>query len=182
MSKSHSVYKIDPFKRAKNYPTWKIKIIDILTDLDLIEYADGTKKAPADAATKATWLKSDWKALSTIRLQVSDGPLVYISGSKTSAEVWKALKDMYEKKGLIGIVMTWQKFFRAQCKEEEDIEEHIRTLRSYQKELAALDHTVEEENFSITLLTSLSELWNAFISSVDTADLKDSYKLIARVL
>ncbi len=55
-------------------------------------------------------------------------------------------------------------------------------MRSYQEELAALDHAVEEEDFSITLLTSLPESWNAFISSIDTADLKDSYKLIARVL
>ncbi len=160
MSESHSVYKIDPLKGAENYPTWKIKMIDILTDLDLIEYADGTKKVPADAAAKTTWSKSDRKALSTIRLRVSDGPLVYISGLKTSAEAWKALKDMYEKKGPIGIVMTRRKFFRAQCEEGGDIEEHIRTLRSYQEELAALDHAVEGRGlfyYSAYILTRVME-------------------------
>ncbi|PBK82206.1 hypothetical protein ARMGADRAFT_1038807 [Armillaria gallica] len=125
MSESHSVYKINPLKGSKNYPTWKIKMIDIFMDLDLIKYADETKKALADTAAKATW---------------------------------------------------------AQCKKGGDIEEHIRTLRSYQEELAALRHAVEEEDFSITLLTSLPESWNTFISSIDTADLKDSYKLISRVL
>ncbi len=95
MTKSHSVYKIDPLKGTKNYPTWKI---DILMDLNLIEYADGTKKTLADAATKTTWSKSDRKALLTIRLRVSNGLLVYISGSKTSAEAWKALKTCTRRK------------------------------------------------------------------------------------
>ena len=111
---SQSVYRIDPLKGPENYPTWKIKMIDILTDLGLIDYADGSLKAQAEAALVADWKKSDRKALSTIRLQVSDGPLVYIAGSKTSAEAWKALKDMYD----VGI---WQSgiMLKMLIKEEE---------------------------------------------------------------
>lgn len=179
---SQSVYRIEPLKGPENYLTWKIKMIDILTDLGLIDYADGSIPAPADTALVADWKKSDRKALSTIRLWVLDGPLVYIAGSKTSTEAWKALRGMYESRGPMGIVLVRRKFFRAQCEEGGNIEEHIRTMRSYQEELASLKQKVEEEDFSITLLTSLPESWNSFISSVDTADLKDSYKLISRIL
>jgi hypothetical protein len=183
MSDSINVYKLDPLKGAENYAVWKIKMTDILTDQGLLEYADGTSTPPADSApTAAAWKSKDRKALSMIRLRVGDGPLVYIAGAKTSKEAWTALKDMFEARGPIGIITVRRKLFRAQCEEGGDIEEHIRTLRGYVEELAGLGSKISDEDFSITLLTSLPDSWDPFISAVDTATLNESHKLIARVL
>jgi hypothetical protein len=164
---SNSLYRIEGLKGEENYGVWKTKMIDILTSTDFMEHADGTAAEPNDPAAKAAWQKKDRMALSAIRLRVADHVLVYVSGAKTAAEAWKTLRDTYEPSGPIGIVLARRKFFRAECAEGGDIQEHIRTLRSYQTELATLGQKVEETDFSMTLLTSLPESWNSFISSVD---------------
>ena len=89
---------------------------------------------------------------------------------------------MYQPKGAIGIIVAHQKLFRAQCNNGEDISEHIRTMTHYQKELAALNSKLSEDEFSITLLTSLPDSWDNFIQGVDTTALSDSTKLIAHIL
>ncbi|KAF9017413.1 hypothetical protein BDZ89DRAFT_886147, partial [Hymenopellis radicata] len=71
---------------------------------------------------------------------------------------------------------------RAQCPEDGDIKEHIRVMRGYQSELITLKQTISEEDFSVTLLTSLPNSWNPFISSIPEDSLKDSSKVIARIL
>ncbi|KAG5635013.1 hypothetical protein DXG03_005579 [Asterophora parasitica] len=50
------------------------------------------------------------------------------------------------------------------------------------KELAALGSEITNEDFSITLLTSLPDSWDPFISAIDSVMLKESHKLIARTL
>ncbi len=89
---------------------------------------------------------------------------------------------MYEAKGPTGIVLARRKFFRAQCPEDGDIEEHIRVMRGYQSELTSLKQTITEADFSITLLTSLPDSWNPFISSIPEDSLADSSKVIACIL
>jgi hypothetical protein len=123
-------------------------------------------------------------ALSAIRLRVADHVLVYVSSAKSAAEAWQILRDTYEPSGAIGIVLVRRKFFRAECPEGGDIEEHIRLLRSYQTELATLGQKIEEADFSMTLLTSLPDSWNAFTSTVDPTEpvLKESAKLISKIL
>lgn len=177
------VYRIDPLLGVENYSTWKVKMIDILTDLGYEDHiADNTSAAsPADLAK---WNKADRKALSTIRLRVADGVLVYISSAPTAKEAWSTLATMYESKGPIGIVLARRRFFRAEADAtDQNIEPHIRLMRSYQSELKSLGQPVTEEDFSITLLTSLPETWNPFISSsIDENILKDSNKLVSRIL
>ncbi|KAG6806735.1 hypothetical protein H0H87_002295 [Tephrocybe sp. NHM501043] len=58
-STSTNAYRIDPLKGAENYAVWKIKMSDILTDLGLLGYVDGTSKAPEEAALQADWKLKD---------------------------------------------------------------------------------------------------------------------------
>ena len=62
------------------------------------------------------------------------------------------------------------------------MDEHIQTLRSYQKELHNLGQKIDGEEFSIILLISLPKNWNNYIASMDTTALKDALTLIAQIL
>lgn len=177
---STSTYRIEPLRGSENYAVWKIKMIDILTDLGLIDYIEETSPTSADSI-KAR------RALSTIRLRVEDGPLVYIASATTAKGAWNALKNMYEPAGSTGIVTVRRKLFRAHCPEGADIEKHIQMLRGYQTELANLGQALNASDFSMTLLTSLPDTWSSFISSIDPSSISDksdpdSSKLIARIL
>ncbi|KAJ6563998.1 hypothetical protein DFH08DRAFT_720898, partial [Mycena albidolilacea] len=89
-----SAYRIQHLLGEENYPTWAVKLTDILTDQGLIDYA----------AAILAWERKDRQALSQIRLRVSDDPLVYITDATTSSSAWRTLADMYQPKGVISIV------------------------------------------------------------------------------
>ena len=62
------------------------------------------------------------------------------------------------------------------------MEEHIHLMHSYQEELASLGNPLPDTDFSISLLMSLLESWNTFISAADMNVLKNLHLLIARIL
>lgn len=177
-----SIYKIEPLRGAENYSVWKVRMQHILTDLGYDDHIKDSAAVPADPALVAAWNTKDRKALSTIVLRVSDNVLVYVANATHAKIAWASLSSMYEAKGAIGITLTRRKFHRAICAEDADIEEHIRIMRSMQVELSRLGHTVQDEEFAYTLLESLPESWDTFVSAIGEDIAKDSAKLIARIL
>ena len=173
-------YRIDPLLGAENYAVWKVKMTDILTELGYWEIVDGQLKKPDREAE--VWTKNDRSALSTIRLRVTDKMLVYVTSASTSNGAWTALKNVLEPQGSLGIVMGCRKLFQAQCEEGTDIDEHIRMMQGYREELIGLGTTIEDSEFSITLLTSLLEAWNNFIGGIDTTALTSSTSVISQIL
>ena len=194
---SSSTYRIQHLLGEENYPTWSVKMTDILTDLQLLGFVDGTMAKPVhtydsagaivdpngtQAAAIAKWEQKDRQALSQIRLRVSDDPLVYITAATTSSAAWKTLSDTYQPKGVIAIVLLRRQLSRLHCEEGGNIEEHIRALTNLRTKLAAQGTKLSEEEYSITLLTSLPDSWDSFTTGIDTASLTESTKLVARIL
>jgi hypothetical protein len=177
-----SSYRIDPLQGAENYAVWKIKMTDILTDQGYMEIVDGSETLPTVEAENKLWKKKDRAALSMIRLRIADKMLIYVASSKSSNGAWNTIKQMLEPQGALSTVLVRRKLFRAACEEGTAIDDHIRTLITYREELIGLGQILDDAEFAITLLTSLPESWNNFIAGIDTSTLKDSSKLIARIL
>ena len=68
---------------------------DILTDMGLWDYVAGEIKQPAKAAANASWLQKDRRALTHIRLHVSNNMMTYIISATTSKEAWDALASVF---------------------------------------------------------------------------------------
>src|SRR3954471_5183084 len=82
----------------------------------------------------------------------------------------------------MGLVLTCRKIYKAECAEGMAMEEHIHVMHGYQEELASSGDYLTNTDFSLTLLTSLLESWNTFISAVNMNLLKNSHLLITRIL
>jgi len=136
-STSHRIT-IEPLQGTENFTVWKIKMSDILTNLNYNNHIENKAAAPVDTAEAAKWKRADKKALATICLQVTDTLLVYIAGSMTVLAAWSTLSNMFEAKGPIGTVSARRKLFGTRCTEESNIEDHICIMRTYQQELATL--------------------------------------------
>jgi len=180
-STSHCVT-IEPLQSAENFPVWKIKMSDILTDLNYDDHIKDKAAALVNTAKAAKWKRADKKTLAIICLWVVDTLLVYIAGSTTVLALWSMLSNMFEAKGPIGIVSAYCKLFGTHCNEESDIEDHIHIMQTYQKKLTTLQKPISEKDFSYALLTSLPESWNNFISTVPEDVIKDPTKLISQML
>ena len=183
-SSPSTLYRIEPLKGAENYASWKLKLEDILTEQGLWDYVNGDANLSPTAAEddKTKWCKKDRLALSAICLHVADQCMVYVASATTAKEAWDTLKEMYQERGPIGIILVRRKLFQARCDESKSIETHIREMRGYQQELATLGEKLSEKDFAITLLTSLPDTWDAFISTIDTTTLESASRLIARIL
>ena len=129
---------IEPLWGTENFPMWKIKISNILTDLNYDDHIKDKAAVLADTTEAAKWKQADKKALVTICLQVADTLLVYIAGSTIALAAWSTLSNIFEAKGPIRIVSAHCKLFGTHCTEESDIEDHIRIMRTYQQELSIL--------------------------------------------
>lgn len=103
--------------------------------------------------------------------------LVGRSRVRTISEAWNTLAEMYQPKGPIAIVLAQRKLFHAKCQEGAEIEEHIRTLTHYRQQLHALGLKLSEDEFAITILTSLPDSWNSFIQGVDTTALSNNHAI-----
>ena len=173
---------IEPLQDTKNFLVWKIKISNILTNLNYDDHIEDKAAALVDITETAKWKWADKKALATICLQVVDMLLVYIASSTTVLVAWSMLSNMFEAKGPIRIVLAYCKLFGTHFTEESDIENHIHIMWTYQQELATLQKHISKKDFSYALLTSLSESWNNFISTVPEDVIKDPTKLISWML
>ena len=90
---------------------------------------------------------------------------------------------IFEASGLIGIINTRREFFRTFAQEGENMEEHIRKLRSLQQTLHAMGELISDQDFSNTLLTSLLKTWSTFIMAANAGlPTLTSDTLIARIL
>jgi len=129
---------IKPLRGAENFPMWKIKMSNILTDLNYDDRIKNKATVLADTTEVAKWNWADKKALVTICLWVADTLLVYIAGSTIALVAWSMLSNMFEAKGPIGIVSVHCKLFGTHCTEESDIENYICIMQTYQQELSIL--------------------------------------------
>ena len=85
----------------------------------------------------------------------------------TAKKVWDTLATIFEASGPIGIINMRREFFRTFAQEGENMEEHIRKLRSLQQMLHAMGELILDWDFSNTLLTSLPKTWSTFITAVN---------------
>ena len=163
-------------------------MMDILGDMDVWDIVSGTETLPAIETLQPDWQKKDRKALRAIRVRVTPEVINVVQDVDSSRTAWESLRDEYQASGSFGRVMARRKLFRTQCPEGGDIEQHLRTMRSYRSELNTLGGKISEEDFSTAILMSLPDTWRPFVRSINDQDLAGdkptvtSSILIARIL
>lgn len=177
-----SQYRIQPLEGSANYSSWKIQLLDILTDADLDDHVDPDVKAPTDSAELKKWKKADRRTLSAIRLRVSPTIIQHIQGETTALGAWENLSHLFELKGKMGLVLARHKFYGTRAPAELPLEDHIMQMRQFQGELKSLGHEVDDADFAVALLGSLPADWDSFVqatlSSITAPDSKTVISLI----
>ncbi|CAK5276650.1 unnamed protein product [Mycena citricolor] len=160
-----NAFRIEPLAGSSNYGAWKVQMMDILTEQNLDDHVDDSVTPPDDseASKKKVWIKNDRRALSSIRLRVAPAVVQHVQGETTALGAWQMLSHLFELKGQMGLVLARHKFYSTRANPEEPLEPHIKLMRQIQGELTSLGHTVDDADFAVTLLSSLSSQWDSFI-------------------
>ncbi|QRV78044.1 Retrovirus-related Pol polyprotein from transposon TNT 1-94 [Ceratobasidium sp. AG-Ba] len=160
--------RIPPLRGSENWRIWRVRMEDLLGELELIEYVDGTKAQPSSGASGLDdWLKSDRKARGIIRRCVDDNVMTNILACETSSEVWTQLKQLYEVADIVAIIELRRNFFSHRMLDETRIDDHVRTMRSWYDQLRAIDSNLANDfDWAIALIASLPLSWDVFIQTL----------------
>lgn len=175
-------YRISPLQGQENYIIWRIQMTDILTDMGLWDYVAGEIKQSAKAAANASWLQKDRRALTHIRLRVSNNMMTYIISATTSKEAWDALASVFNTQGTVARITTRRRLFRYAIEDGADVGEHIRIIKQLAEELLISGATIPDNDLAMIILTALPSTWDSFISSISDPDSLTSANLIGRIL
>ena len=180
-------YRIEPLKGAENYITWRVQISDILTDMGLWDYTSGASARPNTSFEE--WDKKDRKALTTIRLRVSNTMMTHVISAATSKEAFDALSNVFNTEGTIARVTLRRRLFRYAIEEGADIDEEIRKIKALWQELNLMKPAagtttaaLTDNDLATVILTALPPSWDPFISSITGIDALTSADLIGRIL
>src|SRR5690349_8546248 len=180
MSTGVSIERLD----GTNYHVWKFKMQLILEDKDLFGVIDGTDVKPEKNDALNEWMKRDKKARVTICLALSDSILATVRNCDTAVSVWEKLSSVYESKSLVNRLFMRRKLLTMKMSEGETLSTHINGIKTLTEQLAAVNASVSEEDFVMTLLMSLPESYEHFITaleSVNESDLTYDY-VVAKLL
>nr|AAZ28937.1 polyprotein [Phanerochaete chrysosporium RP-78] len=179
MSDAPHTVRIEPLKGSENYFSWSIQEKDILTELDLLEYATGETTCPEGTAATA-WKRKDRKAISAIRLRCSPAVAIHITSCETAKSAWDTLKNMYATQGTMAKVTLVRRLQKYEMSEGADMEDELRKLTEMRAEAAEAGGKITDEDFAFNILSALPPSWESFVAAQNNVE--KSSDVIGRVL
>ena len=115
--------------------------------------------APTEDERKAVtkWIAEDKLCFGLIKISISADERVHMTGTNTSAALWKSLCDVKEPKGMLGALAARRRLFRLVAEEGTSMADHITTFRKLQNECTKMGVSVPDADLALLLITSLSE-------------------------
>ena len=131
-------------------------------------YVHGVIKQPDQAQDPVGydhWKRNDNYAKHLITQNVGNEAIINIQHQPTSHVVWTNLEAIYKDKSYKTSVMVIQNLWHT-IAEEDDISEHLATLKKYWERLNMADDDrfkIPEDQFKIAIISSLLPSWDSFM-------------------
>ena len=156
---------------GSNFPTWKLQMRMILMKLGVWRIVEGKEVAPDDDEPIASWRKfmeRRDKALANIVLGVAPNQL-YLLGPepKDPVEVWNLLINQFQKKTWANKLSLKRKLYGLKLKDQEPVQEHLKSMVELFDELAVIGEAVEEEDRVVHILTSLPPCYDMLVTALE---------------
>ena len=166
MAKTQSArFEIEKFNGKNNFEIWKVKMHDLLVQQGVAKAMLGKNKRPP-SMTEDEWDEMDDRALSAIRLCLADDVLFNIVSEKTATGLWSKLEKLYMTKSLTNRILLKLQLYSLRMKEGTSIADHLNVFNTLLVQLNSLDVKFDSEDKAITLLCSLPESWDHFVTSI----------------
>jgi hypothetical protein len=127
-----------------------------------------TGKKPDDMKPEE-WTLLDRQALGVIRLTLSKNVAFNIVNEKTTADLMKALSNMYEKPSAANKVHLMRRLFNLRMGEGNSVTDHINSFNTIISQLSSVKITFDDEVMALSLLQSLPDSWAATVTAVSNS-------------
>jgi hypothetical protein len=165
---SSSSYRVPLLCGSANWRTWKVRMEDLLSELDLWDIVSGD--TPRPSSSSSDWEKKDRKALGLIRRCVNDDIVLLILAATTSKAAWDTLRNTYEVVDIVALIDLRRRLFWTKMEEGTPIDKHIREMRSVYDQLRAINEDLSNDfDWALCLVNSLPASWRNFIQTLTPA-------------
>ena len=170
-----------------NYRNWKFNMKCLLMERGLWSYVTGSVTKP-EVKTESTDtnvtaqdvvkskekldeynLKGD-KTYSLIALSVEKDLQIIVQTSSSAKEAWDNLQNQYDFVSAGQLVRLSRRFFGARMEEGGDLMKHITNMTSMAEQLREMKEEVSSKKFAVTILGSLPDSYENFVTSMNTRD------------
>ena len=128
-------------------------------------HCDGSDPHPNDPCKAQNWDKAEKVAKMMISVNIKPAQFVHVVQATTVKQMWENLVSVHEIRGQQTILALQRTLYRTSAQEGEDIVLHLTLMRSLQTELHQMGSVVEDQEFKNIIMTSLPDLWSAWIST-----------------
>ena len=170
MDTDHSNSKIEKLI-SDNYYAWKQRILHVLALKDLEEFIDPPE---SEAEITPIWRKKDRKAQALIGLSLSDQILESTRKVKSCHEMWKIIRDIFERHTLLNKLSARRKFYTALKDENESVLIFSNRIRHLASTLKSTSVEIAESEMAMELLNRLPEEYSSLISALDALGSEES--------
>ena len=165
MAADEGKVKIEKFDGA-DFGFWKMQIEDYLYQKNMYQPLTGKKP---DEMKDDEWVLLDRKALGIIRLTLSRNVAFNIAKEKTTADLMKALSNMYEKPSASNKVYLMKRLFNLRMTEGASAAQHINELNTVLTHLSSVEIEFDDQVRALALLSSLPESWKTTVTAVSSS-------------
>jgi len=149
---------------GESFELCKFEMEDLLVNKDQWIMVDlGTKLT---RVSNGEWKKLDRKEKSTIRFCVSDLVLLNVSREATVKAFWDKLGTLYKSKSLVNKLSLRKKLYNLRMKDGDSVIENLNAFNTVVSYLSSIDTKILDEDKCISLLCSLSDLWDSLVITI----------------
>ena len=164
-----------------NYLLWKVQVLPAVHATQLEGYLDGTVQAPPthneekDKDGKpiltpnpayTTWVTRDQQLMSYLLSSMSKDVLAQVATTKTAAQVWSTLEEIYASETRARAVNTRIALATAK-KGATSVAEYVSKMKALGDEMASAGKALDEEELVHYILTGIDDMeYNPVVSAV----------------
>lgn len=156
-------FDVPRFDGKGNFGLWQRRVKDLLTQQGMKKSLLETKP---EAMDQDDWEEMQDKAVSTIRLCLSDDITHQVMDLTTCKEMWDKLEKMYMSKSLSSKLYLKQRLFGLKMSESGDLVAHVNNFNQIIGDLVRVDVKIEDEDQAMILLCSLPPQYETLLTAL----------------
>ena len=135
---------------------------------------------------EARWKRDEAMVKQLVAGSVPDTVFSQIKAGLKAKEVWDQLRTLYEGRSKLILVDLRRKLQNTRCGPEDDVRAHFENLADLKEQLAAMGHTITDDEYATILLGSLPESYeyamNAIMAAADISGKQITPALVIRLV
>jgi len=165
-----------------NFSNWKFKMQTLLESANAWSIVLGDEQRAGTAAQEQDWDKRETKARVILKMFVKDSIIPHIRDSKTAADIWTTIKNLYETQNTNRVLALKGKLFALRMDENESVAGFMARVKDLSDKLGAIGEKVSDSDLVTLTLNRMTDEYQTFISGLAAREKAPSFDELTAIL